>query len=356
MKKSIATTVNIDIIRPDRTFHKIWKSVASPAFFANAIQKFGHYSNPVGYMENRYCYLLGHKPDLDALIALGKEEVIIDLIEIEKTDITQFLIAFLSKEHKELRCTAELLRLILQYIKTPEGKIWFSASTDSRDKEVQLATILGITCYAVKCYLKLLQPGNERYLELLADFKNYSLSKAYNECLANERKPQTTDKDANATSKDNNSKERSETPKPSGDFATEESDDDFFSSFEDENDAHTVVNSETKAPAPTAAGEDESDDDRRQVMFNKLEKYRRNTGSEPEPDVPNSLPLNSIASKVIVVLYDASLLELNGEIELCVDGSTVNSTSQLQKLPDGNWSLHKQHKTLSLTINSKIAA
>lgn len=329
-KKSILKSVSMDSIRYDHTFIQIFKTATNPQHFTKAVEYFGHYTNPVGYERNGFTYLLSHKPSVDAVFELEHNDMLVEIIDIQELDIVLFLIVFLSKEHKELRCTAELLKVILVYISTDEGKKWFDTVSDSKDKEVRLATILNISCHSVKCYLKLLQPGNEKYLESLSDVRNYSLSKAYNECLAAEKQlriidTQTTDSDP---------AQQSSVPSI-----------DIESSTEVDN---NFVPSDTNNPIGNFTNETEiiNDDD----YLSYLEQYKRNDELTDEADQH----VEHFAQKVVVVLHDDSQLELEGKIILAIDGYTVDSTEQLIKQSDDKWGLPK-HSLLVLTVNSEYS-
>ncbi len=330
-KKSILKSVSMDNIRYDHTFIQIFKTTINPRYFSKAVEYFSHYTNPVGYERNGYTYLLSHKPSIDTVIELEHNDMLVEIIDIQDVDIVLFLIIFLSKEHKELRCTAELLKVMLVYISTSEGKKWFETVSESQDKEVRLATILGISCHSVKCYLKLIQPGNEKYLELLSDLTNYSLSKAYNECRAAERHPiDPADEQAGS-----GSGERSSGPRVDVD-PSNEVDPDFDPS-------------EVRTPAEDFSTEEENIDDGDYLGY--LEQYKLTDDSTKEAD----RPAKHFAQKVIVVLDDGSQLELLGRIILAVDGNTIDSTEKLSKQPDGRWVLPK-HSLLLLTVSSEVSS
>ena len=139
-----------DIILEDPIFKRIWNGVITQQFFIDGIAKYGVYTNPTGYWKGKKVHLLGHKCSLDAMIALESEEIEMDIMDIGESDVALFLILFLCKEHKNLRCTIRLVRHILEYTATPVGKDWFKSILKKGDKEDRLAHILDISKYQVK--------------------------------------------------------------------------------------------------------------------------------------------------------------------------------------------------------------
>jgi hypothetical protein len=341
MKKTKSIMVDINKIRLDRTFQRIWKTSRNAALFIKAVKDHGHYTNPVVYKKESYYYLLGHKPGLDALIELGQEEVQVDLIEIDTTFITPFLIVFLSKEHKEPRVMAEYVRVILEYAATPEGKKWYKTTSDTEDKEDRLASLLDVSSYSVKCYLRLLQPGNEKYLEMLSDLKNYSLSGLYKECLNAEKQSRDTAAGFDEDEADDMPTNTliSSTKVPSSSDKPVET-----------NPIHTSVGASmpvtNQTGTPEKAGEDLNLEE---VFLRYLDKYKfKKEGAE---NIPGHSSENFIR-KVVIFFEDGTRLELSGKVVFAADGGLINSTAELAKMPDGNWKLAKPRETIALTIHS----
>jgi len=79
-KLSIITTVNIDQVKYDRNFLRVWKHASNPKFFTDSVNRFKHYSNPVAYKLDGVYYIVNKFGSLEALLDLGKEEINLDII------------------------------------------------------------------------------------------------------------------------------------------------------------------------------------------------------------------------------------------------------------------------------------
>jgi hypothetical protein len=321
--------VNVDIIRPDKQFHKIWNSVITKAFFVAGVAQFGIYTRPTGYMKDGYFYLLGHQCSVDALIDLGQEEIEVDIIEIADGNIPLFLILFLAKEHKNLKCTAELIRLILDYRQSADGKEWFKSVLNKGDKEDRIAALLDITKYEVKCYLLLLKEGNEQSLAMLA--AGHSLNKAV-ECCKPVKK---ADKAKNVVPL--NQVNTEESPVPDGGNAPRVI---AFPEWLDEDE---------DIEFPEAVFDDPEDSE--EFLQKRLAKYAKNAPVQTEDNTTHISPFIGINLSTA----DGGVLELSGSIFVTVDGKSINSTSQLVQLPDGKWQLPAGYKTFYLTVQALAA-
>ena len=187
IKNAITIKVPVDNIKHDRTSLQVWQHATNSNVFTDAVDKFKYYPNPVAYPLNDFYYVVNRFGSLAAILDLGVEEIELDVIELNQSDIIEFLLAFQYHAHKEPKPMAELFRLTLEYIATSEGEKWIKGITQSVDKEDRFSALFGTSKHAAKCYLKLIQPGNESFLDLLAEQKNYSLTKAYNDCIEKEK-------------------------------------------------------------------------------------------------------------------------------------------------------------------------
>jgi len=97
------------------------------------------------------------------------------------TEINKLLLAFKKESARKKDYLVEPIRIFMQYKETSEGRGWLLKTTGKQDKEEQIKDIFGISSHAAKCYLKLLQPQNQKYLDLFLG--KHSLSEAYSECI-----------------------------------------------------------------------------------------------------------------------------------------------------------------------------
>ncbi len=341
-KKSIFKTVNIDHVKYDPTFLRIWKYAANPKFFTDAVDKYKHYTNPVVYQSNGIYYMLNHYGSLAAVIALGQDEINLDIIDLHQNDVIEFLLSFQYHEHKERRSLAELIRVTLEYIATPEGRKWIKTITQSDDKEDRVSELFGISKHAARCYLKLIQKGNEKYLKLLAEDKNYRLSSAYASCLADEKKDNSTEDSApdKGPEKQTGSEKSKGPTKPVPDNSKPDT------TIDPDQSAPTTdveTTDQTTSSEPTADQDGSNEDEYRKY----LEKYEKGDSTSDE-----KVPPPPLAQKVLVILSDGKQLELVGKIKLTVDGKIISNTDQLEELPNGNWGIPAGFDDVSLTLVS----
>jgi hypothetical protein len=338
-KLSIITTVNIDQVKYDRNFLRVWKHAANPQFFTEAVNRFKHYANPVAYKLDGVYYIVNKFGSLESLLDLGKEEINLDIIDLLENDVIEFLLSFQYHEHKETRCMAELIKVTSEYIATPDGKKWLKTITKSDDKEQQFSELFDISKHATKCYLKLILPGNEKYLDMLAADKNYRPSKAYSDCLAEEKKPNVND-DIPSDKGHPGGTTKCKVPgksKVEGTGSTPE-----IATSEYSADGENADQSTSSEPS---SDQDYSSEDEYKEHLQQYEK------GDSTPD--EELPAKAFAQKVLVILSDGSQMELVGDIKLEIDGEILRNTNKLKKLPNGDWKLPSGFNDVSLTLVSK---
>ena len=336
LKASITKTVNTDKVKCDSTLQRVWKYAINPEFFNDAIKRFKYYTNAVAYEFEGVFFVISQYCALQALLELGLAEITLDIIDIHKNDIIEFLLSFQYQEHKETRCLAELIKVTKEYIATVEGKKWLKTITNSDDKEEQLSELFGITNHAAKCYLKLIQPGNEKYLDMLAKDKNYRLSTAYDDCRAEQKRAENVD-DNQPDTQTGSDKCKAPT-KAAPDYSNPETTTD-----PDQSAPTTDVETtdQTTSSEPTADQDGSNEDEYRKY----LEKYEKGDSTSDE-----KVPPPPLAQKVLVILSDGKQLELVGKIKLTVDGEIINNTGQLKKLANGDWGLLSFFDSISLTL------
>ena len=343
-KKYRTDKIPVDVIHEDPTFKKIWGRVVTQRYFIEGVSRFGVFTTPTGYMKGDKCFLLGHKCSVDASIELGEEQIEINIVDIIESEIVLFLIIFLSKEHKSLKCTAELIRLILEYIETLEGKEWFKTILEKGDKEDRIAEILGIKNNEVKQLLFLLKPGRESWLIKLAD--GDSLHSVVTECKQHESGGEKKSPSNNVTGKS-----KKETPKESTndaassgaksnkapkvislsgdeDESPEFSDDDFWSAFNNE--------------LP-----DNTDEDPDEQLEEILSDYLKDGNTTPS-EVSDTCFIRTLTAE----LPDGSVMKLVGKGMLTVEGTEIKSFDGLVKNPDGTWQLPANCKSFYLTFQA----
>jgi len=333
-KLSIIKTVNIDQVKYDRTFWRVWKHATNPKFFKEAVERFRHYANPVAYELAGVYYIINRYGSMEALIEMGKDEIDLDIIDLNQNDVIEFLLSFQYHEHKETRCMAELIMVTQEYTTTPEGKKWLKTITKSDDKEEQFSELFDISKHAAKCFLKLILPGNEKYLDKLAEDRNYRPSKAYSDCLAEEKKPDTTEDDVPDTG--------AGTQAGSTKFAAPGKGTPAGSSLDTTAGSGQPASSTDVSPSVPVTPELPASTEE---YLNHLKQYEKGSST---PD--DELPAQAIAQRVLVILSDGKQLELIGNIQLEVDGKNISNTGQLQPLPNGDWGLLPGFNDISLTL------
>jgi len=340
-KKYFTTQVDTDDVMLDNMLGRVSKYSTNPKFFNDGVGRFEHYTNPVAYKLKGKYHIVNHYGSMEAILDQKHDKVILDIIDIEKKDVIEYLLTFQYQNYKQVRCLAEMVKVTLEYIATPEGKKWIKSISNSDNKEEQFSILFGITRHAAKCYLKLVQPGNEKYLQRLADDKDYRLSTAYAECNA-EGESQSDDcspqkepvKQSNRNASSSAGKDRTS---PNSNTGSGRHDDSVEKKPSDQ-----------PAPNPVSTNENFSNE---AEFFDHLAQYKKDGTADPETSDAEDL-----AQKVVIILNDESLLELSGKIHLTVDGRLVSSMEQLHKLPNGNWSLPPQHNGFALTVYSDFFA
>ena len=341
-KASITKTVNLDQVTCDSTLQRVWQYAINPEFFNDAIERFKYYRNPVAYeLEGRFNAITQYAT-LQALREMGEVEINLDVIDLQQNDIIEFLLLFQYQEHKETRCMAELFKVTVEYIATPQGRKWLKSITQSEDKEDRFSELFGISKHAARCYLKLIQKGNEKYLKLLAEDKNYRLSSAYASCLADEKKDNSTEDSApdKGPEKQTGSEKSKGPTKPVPDNSKPDT------TIDPDQSAPTTdveTTDQTTSSEPTADQDGSNEDEYRKY----LEIYEKGDSTSDE-----KVPPPPLAQKVLVILSDGKQLELVGKIKLTVDGKIISNTDQLEELPNGNWGLPTGFDDVSLTLVS----
>ena len=338
LKASITKTVDTDQVKCDSTLQRVWQYAINPEFFNDAIKRFQHYTKPVAYESEGVFFVIGQYYALQALLELGLAEIILDIIDIHKNDIIEFLLSFQYQEHKETRCLAELIKVTKEYIATPEGKKWLKTITNSDDKEEQLSELFGITNHAAKCYLKLIQPGNEKYLDMLAKDKNYRLSTAYDDCRAEQKRAENVDDNQPDTQTGSDKCKAPTKAAPDNSNPDTTTDPDQSAPTTD-----VETTDQTTSSEPTADQDGSNEDEYRKY----LEKFEKDDSTPDE-----ELSAKPLAHKVVVILSDGKQLELVGKIKLTVDGKIISNTDQLVELENGNWGLPTGFDDVSLTLVS----
>ncbi len=334
MKKFIILSkiVSIDLIRQDVFFKRVSAHANTQEYFTNGVKQHGYYVRPRCYYLNGYYYLLGSKSSVDAIIELDHDVIEIDVIDYEGLDVTQFLLIFLSKEHKNIGCSLEYCRLALEYMATPIGKEWFAKNFDVRDKEKRISTLMDISESECKCYFKLLQPGNEAERAAVIN-DELSICVAYQQCCAKTR--------SNGSSSGNTSTAGTakNTPTESPGNDSPSGDKDHTSIPATKKPAKTIpLNSSTnKATEPdvTPVGVEVS------TIIKTYDK--RTDDREME-----SLPLE----KVVLHFHGGETLELTGQPNLSGDGTPITSTRQLVKTETGGYRIPLSMKSVYFTIHS----
>ena len=340
-KKSIVITDSIDQVKYDRNFWRVWKHAHNPKFFTYAVDKYKHYTNPVAYESKGVYYIFYKYGSLEALIELGQNEIILDIIDLNQNEVIEFLLSFQYHEHKETRCMAELFKITLEYITTPEGKKWLKTITKSDDKEEQFSELFGISRYAAKCYLKLILPGNEKYLDKLAEDKNYRPSKGYSECCENEKSKPGEGETPGEGGGEQTSTTKCKAPgKSTPDGSSTDATIDSGKSAPSD-DVETTDQPTSREPTSDQDGSNEEE------YLEHLKKYEKGDSTPNE-----EFPAQPLAQRVLVMLCDGKQLELVGDIKLTVDGKIISNTDQLEELRDGNWGLPTGFDDVSLTLVS----
>ena len=325
--KKVTQTVLVDI-GLIKYFKKLssWMKVKYPAFFTNAVLKYQHYTNPLVFQMGKYYYVIGKIASLEAALANGAEEILVDVMYVTEDQAIEMFLAYQYEEGKEPLQLVETTRIVLDYIKTPQGKEWVQKNIPSNDNEERIATILGVSNNKAKQLIKLAKPANEKYCSPLVDKKN-SISGQYNLCISDEKIQQQSSGGGNKASVKPIAPiaGRVETTK-----ADDSDPDDFF-----------VPNKGTAAstiPTPVATSKNFSNIDGYKEM---IEKYRKVSPG----------PADSCFKQLVTLhLHDGKTLELNVYVQLEVDGSPISSVNQLEPLPNGNWTLPKHSVDFKLIV------
>ncbi len=354
MKESKLMTFKMENVRQDRTFQHTYQNNENSALFAKAVERFKHYTYPVGYVKDEYAYVLGQMPSLNALIEMEQDEETIEIINIREEAIVPFIFAFLPKEHLQPRSLVALVKLIMEYAKTEEGKTWFKSVCDSQKTHFRLANILDTSTYVTNACLHLLKSDNGKFLRMLNE-PDVSLTKAYNESIkqAKDQKEETGSSAKCSTGTSNGpaqyrsagthvTEEPSNTESGNSETNTSavqtpaKAGNSGYNPFSSENDQYS------SNPEKWGASEVEND-----AFPKQLESYRK------ENSIASQAHEKDLVLKVIVALYDNTELELLGKIVLIVDSTPIRSTEQLVKGSDGKWRLPKHSAPVSLIVHTE---
>jgi hypothetical protein len=325
-------TVSIDLIRQDSFFMRVVANAITHDYFTNGVKQHGYYVRPRGYYLNGHYYLLGNKSSVDAIIDLGHDEIEIDVIEREGLDVTQFLLIFLSKEHKNIGCSLEYCQLALEYMSTPTGKEWFDKNFDVRDKEKRISTLMDISESECKSYFKLLQPGNEAERAAVVNGE-MSLSAAYQQCCAKTRSNSNGSANTGTTgSAKNTPTESTGNDSPSGDKD------------------HTPIPSTKKTALiiPLNGGTENAVEPDETPVGADVATIINMYGPKKDDGENETLPLE----KVVLHFQGGETLELTGKPNLSADGTQITSTRQLMKTETGAYKIPLSMKSVYFTIHS----
>ena len=329
MKKCIIISLSKGEIRIDPTAKSIWRNIELSLFFAQAISKFNHYTHPTGYRKGEFVYILNNIPSVEQFLKSAEQELQLELIEIDETDVPHFLLAFLAKEHKQPATVAELIRLFLNYTKSGEGKNWYDNYPDSKDKEEIISKVFGINVPSVKAYLHLIRPGREKYLSKLTNLKKYSLHEVYLESRDSERKDKVAP----------------DTPAPT--HSTQNSGASVRLATSGVTPVSEITGNSTSIPSHMPTGQvpvikaeepavDESAFDKEVLRHES--QYKADSGE-------------NLIQKIIAYLNDGSQLLLTGKIALKAKEVPIKTTQNFEKFSDGTWFMPSLFGPVSIEIN-----
>jgi len=342
-KKSITKKVPISRIFHDPTNKRIAQFVNLADFFAKGIEEYGHYTNPPVYQQGDKYFLLGLEKTMGSLITLDCEEVLVDVIDISGKDISKYLLTYQYQESYGERCLAEFMKICQELTKTDEGKEWLKNLTGTRDKQKQYSVLFDISETAAKYYLKLIQKGNEEFLELLLDKKNGGLYKAYTECCKAENKPQNAPDSNESSACHKDAAEYPEEPTAGPEPIVDNS------PKSEPSLKHKGPSNPAKGDASVEPKPDDGSGTEIKDFRDDLEIYRKQQESGAYATE------GDLAIKVIVLINDGSQFELAGKIDLKVNGLSIRNSEQLRKRPDGTWRLPDHNEPIQLIIYPEAA-
>ncbi len=349
IKQSKVEIANLDKVEYYDVYQRICKHIDNPNFFTEAVKKYRYYRNPVAYLENdSYRIILGYG-SVEALRASNVDTITLDVVELNADERMEFLLAFQYREHKQERAMAEVVKIIIDYIGTKNGKSWIRKITPSNDKEDRIATVTGNSKHAAKCYIKLTEHGNAEFLKMLTGKDKCSLSQAYDKCVEHGKLKQAAVKNSGKPASSEASCE------PAG--TNPQVDSPSSSSVGNMSNVLSAPNSPGLEALMQAAGTDVN-----KVIsavnvpgmraINQAEGIDTDEAEDEEPaEIPH--PYLLPVKKAILIMEDGKQLEIVGEFQLSVDQQNITSTQQLQQLPDGNWRLPQNHKSFFLQANFK---
>ena len=331
MKKSELISVRRDDIRIDPTAKAIWRNIEHSSFFFESVAKFGHYTNPTAYKKRGRIFILNNIPSVEVFLQSQEAEILVELTDIDEADVPHFLIAFLNKEHKQPRTAAELIKLFLNYTKSGEGKKWYNDYPDSKDKEEIISKVFGISVPSVKAYLHLIQPGREKYLEMLKDTKSHSLHEVYQESRNNEKK----DKSSTNSPTPAHSTQNSGAP---GRVVSAG----VANAFEITSDSSSVRSSMSPGEVPL---------NRAAVIAVDENAFDKDVLRHEAQRVDDSEQL--FVERVVAYLSNGSQLQLMGKIDLKAKELSIKTTDHFKKCSDGTWFIPSMFGPVSIDIDLK---
>ena len=321
--------IPLDNVYLDKKFKPIGEFITTHGYHTDAITKFSYYPRPVGYENNNKCYILGQNPSVDAAIALNQDEIEVDVINSD-VDVQQFMAVFLSKENLHRKARMAYIKMVSDYLKTPDGKKWASESFQTKDVEGVLAQLTGKSCSNIKKLLKLIKPQFNKEQEKYGNYE-ISLFEAYNNCNAKEKK---TDESSKPSS--NSPVDPIVTKSPAAQPAAEESKKSVEEQGNPDLSDNVPINKKVKPKSPS------SNITQTITAADAIDQYGPHR---------NVLPAsNEFIRKAILELEDGQTIEVTGRITLNIDGNIIASTENLHKLENGNWSIPATCKTYNLLV------
>lgn len=325
-EKATTNSVKIADAHLDKTAKRIWKYAKNPKFYTTAVNRFQHYTNPVAYVVKGQYYILTHFGSLQSLKDLNQDEITLDVIDLKKEEVMEFLLSFQYHQHKEIMCMVELFKIATAHTaKGSAGEKWLNLIiSGTKDKEKQFAELFGISIHATKCYLKLSKPEHRDTLAKFALDNEYTITEAYRECC----KRETDNKPIIGGSVVENQIQALVFPTGTDKTVVVPA-----SSGSNTNQTKTIKNAAPQIFIAPDAGNAQASGKSNPVAPTVA-------SSVTNPQQPPML--HPLTSEIVVKFNSGQKLSLTGIIDFTVDGNPVINTSQLKangndwELPDGN--------------------
>jgi hypothetical protein len=324
-KKATTTIVKIEATKLDTTCEGVWTHVRNPEFCTSAIKQYHHYTNPVAYEDKGYYYILTHFGSVQSLKDLNVDEITLDVIDLKKEEVLEFLLTFQYHQHKEIECLVELFKIGTAHTaKGSAGEKWLnSIISGTKDKEKQYAELFGLSIHATKCYLKLCKPEHKDTLAKFALNNEYTLTEAYRECC----KRETNSKPIIGGPVVENQTQAHVYP-----TATNLTSDKEANSEDNSTITKPIQNAAAKIVAVPADGKSPASS----ISTPISPSIASSVSDLPQPQV-----LHPLTSEILVKFNSGQTLLLSGIVDFTIDGIPVISTNQLKsngndwELPDG---------------------